>query len=184
MSKNKNIAPEASEEVVAEPVQIVEDTAMQAKPKKKAPAKKARPAFDSGDYVTVRNGCHCRLKYRDMTTGATYEWRSFGDEEEMTVGELQRARSSQPAFFTENWWLFDDPELVEYLRATRYYKNTLTMDEFNGLFDMPASKIAEAVAKMPSGQRSGVVSEAKRLIEADQLYDIRVIRALENALQV
>lgn len=50
-------------------------------------------------YVTVTNGTHGILIYKDTTTGMGYKWSGFGDSVDMTVGELQRARSAQPKFF-------------------------------------------------------------------------------------
>ena len=150
---------------------------------KKKPSKpKVRKAIDPNLYVSVKNGFHGSLFYKDTTTGEEHRWSEFGDEIEMTFGSLQRARSAQRKFFTENWWLIDDQEVLEALNATQYYKNALTYEDFEDLFSLKANKVKDKVSGLSRGQKRGVVYVAKQKIEDGELADLNVIRALEEAL--
>lgn len=158
-------------------------------PVKKPPAKKTAPkkkvkTFDPNEYVSVKNGFHGQLIYRDRTTGETFTWSQFGDELDMTVGELKRARSAQPRFFEDNWFIIDNPDLVEYLRAQRFYENLFDEDGFDELFTATPDEVKERTANLSKGQRRSVIYEAQERIKNGTLSDLRVIRALEESLQI
>ena len=157
-------------------------TAKAAAEKKKPSKPKVRKAIDPNLYVSVKNGFHGSLFYKDTTTGEEHRWSEFGDEIEMTFGSLQRARSAQRKFFTENWWLIDDQEVLEALNATQYYKNALTYEDFEDLFSLKANEVKDKVSGLSRGQKRGVVYVAKQKIEDGELADLNVIRALEEAL--
>lgn len=143
---------------------------------------RVRKQLDPNMYVQVRNGFHGMLNYRDKSTGESYQWTEFGNILDLTVSTLQRARSSQPKFFSENWWLIDDPEVIEYLNAQQYYKNALTYEEFDELFNMSIDDIKEKVSHLSVSQKRGVIYRAKSNIESGSLSDLNIIRALEDVL--
>ena len=135
-------------------------------------------------YVTVRNGFHGVLIYKDKHTGEEFNWSEFGDEVDMTLSVLQSARSSQRRFFEENWWLIDNPEVIEYLNVGKYYKDALTYDEFEALFDMDIDEIKAKVQNLSQGQRRGVIYVTKQKIENGELSDLNVIKMLEDTLHI
>lgn len=158
----------------------------------KAPAKKTtggstkkrriRKNLDHNMYVTVRNGFHGTLVYKDRNTGEQYNWSYFGDEAELTLGTLLNARSSQRRFFEENWWLIDDPDIIEYLGVGKYYKNALTYDEFEDLFSLSIDEIREKIEGLSEGQKRGVVFMAREQIESGELSDLNIVKMLEEVL--
>lgn len=161
-------------------------SAEQATAAKKTKATKSKPrvrkVLDPNMYVTVKNGFHGVLTYKDKATGEHYRWTEFGDEIELTVSTLQKVRSAQRKFFEENWFLIDDREVIEYLNASQYYKRALTYDEFTELFDLDPDEIRERIAGLSKSQKRGIVYMAKQRIESGALYNLNVIRALEEAL--
>lgn len=161
---------------------VVENVSAPKTEKRKQSKPKVRKAIDPNLYVTVKNGFHGSLIYKDTTTGEEHRWSEFGDEIEMTFGSLQRARSAQRKFFTENWWLIDDQEVLEALNATKYYENALTYDDFENIFSLPVKEISDKVGELSRSQKRGVVYTAKQKIESGELSDLNIIRALEEAL--
>lgn len=150
----------------------------------KAPAKKKAKTFDPNEYVSVKNGFHGRLYYRNKSTGETFEWSEFGDEVDMTIGELRRARSAQPRFFEENWFIIEDPDLMEYLRVGKYYKTVLNEKGFDELFSTTPEDATIRTTGLSQGQRRSIVYEARKRIEDGSLNDLRLIKALEESLNV
>lgn len=147
----------------------------------------ARPtvkAFDPNQIVTVRNGFQGRLVYKSPKTGERYVWDGFGAEQDMEVSELRAARSSAKKYFINNWFMFDDPEIVEYLGMTQYYKFALDIDGFDSLFDKSPEDINKIIARLSNGQKKSVAYRAKQMIATGGIDSNRVIRALENALGV
>ncbi len=93
-------------------------------------------------------------------------------------------KSSSKKFFINNWFLFDDPEVVDYLGVSQYYKYALNAKNFDSLFDYSPDEIEERVAKLSNGQKKSVAYRAKQLIADGVIDSNRKISALEKSLGV
>ena len=135
--------------------------------------------------VECRNGTAGNLIYKStLNRGYTVEWEAFGDVQEMEYRELVSMRGNQRRFFEENWILIDDPAIIKKLGVERYYKNSLTTDNFNDVFTMPADEIKKIVPTLPGGTKDAIASEAKKKIETGELDSRSAIKALEDSLSV
>lgn len=149
----------------------------------------AKPAFkvkelDPHSYVTVRNGFNGKLVYVSKRNGERIIWDEFGAEQELELQELKIAKNSSRAFFQNNWFMIDDPDVIAYLGVERFYKNSLSIDEFDELFGESPDVICERIAVLPEGQKSTVAFRARQLIASGDIDSIRVINALEKSLGV
>lgn len=140
--------------------------------------------LDPNMIVTVRNGFQGTLVYVSRKTHEEFVWDSFGDEQDMDLQELKNARNTEKGFFENNWFLIDNLEVIEYLGVTRYYKDALTYDEFDELFNKSAEEIKEAISKLSKGQKESVAYRARQLIESKDIDSLKVIDALEESLGV
>lgn len=135
--------------------------------------------------VECRSGVAGNLIYKSLLNpGYTVEWNSLGEVQEMEYRELVSMRGNQRKFFEENWILIDDPAVIKKLGVERYYKNSLTTDDFEEVFAMPAEKIKEIVPTLPGGTKDAIASEAKKKIESGELDSRSAIKALEDSLSV
>lgn len=164
------------ETIEAESTPVVET------PKKKE--YKVKKNLDPNMYVTVKNGFNGTLVYKSKKTGERFVWQEFGDEQEMELSELKSAKNSYKSFFINNWLLFDDPEVVEWLGMTQYYKHALNSDSFDKLFEKDPEEIKATVAELSPGQKKSVAFRAKQLISEEVIDSIKVINALEESLSV
>lgn len=152
-----------------------------------APKAKDKPklkvrSIGAHDIVTVRNGYQGSLSYISPRTGERYTWERFGDELDMDFQDLRNAKASSRRFFEQNWFMFDDPEVIEALGVQAYYKHALDIDEFEGLFDKSAKEIREIVSKLSDGQKRSVAYYAKKLVAKGQIDSLSVINMLEDTL--
>lgn len=145
---------------------------------------KVRNVFDPHTTVIVRNGFQGKLIYKSRRTGESYVWHEFGDEQEMEIQELRNAKGTSKAFFSENWFLFDDPEVIDYLGVSAYYKNALTYDEFDELFDLSIDDMVARIKNLSAGQRKSVVYRAAQMIDSGAIDSRKKIDALEKALGI
>lgn len=134
--------------------------------------------------VTVKNGFNGTLVYKSKRTGEVFVWDSFGSEQEMELQDLKAAKNTYKAFFINNWFLFDDPEIVEWLGMSQYYKHALNTESFNELFTSTPEEIKKTVAKLSDGQKKSAAFRAKQLIQEGEIDSIRIITALEESLSV
>jgi len=145
---------------------------------------KVKKDLDPGMYVTVKNGFNGTLVYKSKKTGERFIWEAFGDEQEMELAELKAAKNSYKPFFVNNWFLFDDPEIVEWLGMGQYYKHALNSASFDKLFEKSPAEIEKTIGGLSSGQKKSVAFRARQLIADGTIDSIKVIAALEKSLAV
>lgn len=145
---------------------------------------RAKKALDPTMYVTVKNGFSGTLVYKSKRTGEKFKWQEFGDEQEMELQELKSARSTYKDYFINNWFLFDDPEVIEWLGMGQYYKKALNLKDFDKLFKKKPDEIRDIVSGLSAGQKKSIAFRAKQMIDNDEIDSIKVINALEETLGV
>ena len=140
--------------------------------------------IDPNQYVVVRNGFQGTLVYRSPRTGEMFEWDSFGAEQEMELRELRNAKNSEKSFFINNWFMFDDEWVVDYLGVRQYYKNSVKIEDFDKLFSKPPEELKKVLKSMPDGQKSSVAYRAHELIANGEIDSRKTIAAIEEGLGV
>ena len=165
------------------PEQVTEEQAVAKQPVRKSVTVKPKK-LDPEMYVTVRNGFPGLLVYKSSKTGEKYVFDRFGDEHDISLQELKKAKNDSKAFFENNWFLIDDPEVIEYLGLTQYYKNAFSYDDFEELTQMTADEVREKMQLISKGQKAAVARYARQLIAEGRIDSLKVITALENGLGV
>lgn len=145
-------------------------------------AKKKAPSFELTDSVLVRNGYHGPLIVALPKSGYTLKFASFGDEDYIEIGDLRTLRNSHPKFFKKNWFLFYDPDVIEYLHVEEFYKNALSIDGIDELFSMNTDDAVNKIATLSDGQKKTVAYMAMEKIDLKEMDSIAQIKAFEKAL--
>ena len=138
--------------------------------------------IDPHQIVTVRNGFQGRLTYKSQKTGEKFVWDEFGAEQDMEIGELRNARNSAKKYFINNWFMFDEQWIVEYLGMKQYYRFAVSIDDFDKIFEMNVSEMEKTLENMSDGQRKSVAYRAKQLIADGGIDSNKTIQALERCL--
>ncbi len=161
----------------------IESSAEQTQAQQTEPKKAMIPKeVDPNQYVTVRNGFQGRLVYKSKRTGERFVWDSFGAEQDMELSELKNARNSNKKYFINNWFMFDEPWVVDYIGMSQYYKFAISIQDFDKLFEKPAAEIGKIISKLSDGQKKSVAYRAKQLIAEGGIDSNRTIAALEKHL--
>lgn len=155
---------------------------------KKAAEKTVKPIvpkdIDPEQYVTVRNGFQGRLVYVSKHTGERFVWDQFGAEQEMELRELKNAKNSYKKFFENNWFMFDEDWIVDYLGVQRFYRNAVRIEDFDEIFQKDAKTISEIISDMSDGQKKSVAYRARVLIADGAIDSNKAITAMEESLGV
>lgn len=138
--------------------------------------------IDSNQYVTVINGFQGRLVYISKHTGERFIWDEFGAEQDMELSELKRAKSSNKKFFVNNWFMFNEQWIIDYLGLNQYYKYAVKIEDFDKLFEMSVSELEDTLSKMSDGQKKSVAYRARQLIAEGKIDSNKVITTLEKCL--
>lgn len=175
----------ANEEMVVETaanIQANTETETVAAPAEKVRYQVKSPDLKLSDYVTVRNGFNGKLVYKSRKTGEKFVWSEFGAEQDMELAELKNAKNASKVFFENNWFLFDDPQIITFLGVERMYQNALRFDNFDDLFKLSPDEIRKRIALLSDGQKYSVGYRARQLIQSEEIDSIKVINALEESL--
>ncbi len=140
--------------------------------------------IDPNQIITVRNGFQGRLVYKSRKTGERFVWDSFGAEQDMELGELKNARNSNKKYFINNWFMFDEPWIVDYIGMSQYYKSSIPIQDFDKFFEKDADEIEATVSKLSDGQKKSVAYRARQLIADGRIDSNRTISTLEKCLGV
>lgn len=173
-SAAKATKPVVEEEKIQEP--IVEKTREKLVPKD----------VDIHEYIPVLSGVHGKLIYISPRTGERFVWEEFGEEQYIELQELKNAKSANKKFYERNWFMFNDEYkwVIDYLGVGAFYRNALSVDNFDELFEKKPDEIASVISKLSKGQKSMVAYRARQLIAEDKIDSRKVVDALEKALEV
>lgn len=198
-ANNKSQAETTTENTVEEQVQLTEpelpsenSAEEESQPTESTPSPEESTAtrppvvkeIDLHQTVVVRNGFQGTLVYQSTRTGETFIWREFGDEQDMELGELRNARNSHKGFFINNWFMFDEPWVIDYLGMAQYYKLAISIDDLDNIFLLPTDELEVAISALPDGQKSSVAYRASNLIADGTIDSNKTIAALEKVLGV
>lgn len=139
---------------------------------------------DPHQIITVKNGFQGRLVYKSKKTGEKFVWDDFGAEQDMEIGELRSAKSSNKKYFINNWFMFDEPWVVDYLGMSQYYKFAISIDGFDKIFEQPPAELEKTIKKLSDGQKKSMAYRAKQLIAEGAIDSNKVISTMEKQLGV
>lgn len=156
----------------------------ESKPQSKKETSYIPRKIDNEQLIVVKNGFQGTLVYRSSRTGEVFVWDSFGSEQEMELRELKSAKNTYKKFFINNWFMFDDDWVVDYLGLKQYYKNAIPVSEFDSIFEKPADELGDFIKGLSDGQRQSVAYRAKQLIAEKKIDSLKTIDALQDALNI
>jgi len=164
-------APATKPEIIEKPVEAVKPVVKE---------------IDPTQYVTVLNGYQGKLTYKSKKTGELFKWNEFGSEQEMELRELRNAKNTYKKYFEKNWFMFSDEFawVIDYLGVGQYYKNAISIDEFDTIFQKTPDELKKIIEGLSDGQKKAVAFRAKTLIADGEIDSNKVIRTLEEILGV
>ena len=148
----------------------------------KPATKKTPKKYAPGDTIECRSVTGGELILVGDKTKLHYSWSDYGDTAYVEYQDLQTLQSRKSGFLTKPRFIIEDDNLVEQwgsLLKPIYDKiNTKNIEEF---FNLPVEKFEAQLKTMPAGLKEAVKTRAVQMIQSDELYDIRKVRAIDAA---
>lgn len=144
--------------------------------------------------VLVRSNCFGQLIYVSTKTRQQIEWDNTTTPQYMSLDELLVMRNSQKKFFESAWVaidgfvdkeyadLFSVEDILDYLQVKQYYKNALCPENIDNLFTMSPEEIEKRIVNSSSNSKDMIIIRANEFIQSGKLDSLKVITALEKAL--
>ena len=148
----------------------------------KTTAKKTVKKYAPTDTIECRSVTGGELILVGDKTKLHYNWADFGDTAYVEYQDLQALQSRRSGFLTYPRFIIEDENLVEQwgsmLKPIYDKINTKNIEE---LFNLPADQFAAQLNIVPDGLKEAIKTKAVQMIHNDELYDIRKVRAIDEA---
>lgn len=141
-------------------------------------AKEAK--FSDSDLIVVMNGLGGSLTHRSGATGKSWRFKHFGQTDKMPYGELLSLRNGSPHVFEKCWIVIMNKEVQEEFGLTEKYKNILTPQNIEKIFEKNVNELEEFIKNLPEGMKTAFISKARELYASRKLYDIRIVEFIEK----
>ena len=183
-NKSKNIKTAAP---VEKPVEVIENK-VEAIEAKEAPNEspivsyKAKKSIPMDALVMVKSAVNGKLVYvSKRQTGYMETWNGLGEEIPMEMAELYSMKNTDRSFFTENW-IEVDPIVLRDLQMERFYKDSVSVADLDGIFDLEGDELKQAISKMKENTRNAFALEAVKRVENGTPTNFRSISTIEEML--
>lgn len=149
----------------------------------KPATKKAPKKFGSNDLIVCRSVTGGELNLIGPKSQLLYQWADYGDTTEVEYQDLQALQSRKSGFIVKPRFVIEDEDLVAQwntLLKPIYDKvNHQTIDEF---FALPITKFKAQLKVMPVGLKDAIKTKAVQMIQTEELYDYRKVKAIDEEL--
>lgn len=158
------------------------DTEVQASTEVKSVAKKTVKKYAPSEMIECRSVTGGELIMIGDKTKLHYTWSDYGDTAYVEYQDLQALQSRKSGFLTKPRFIIEDEELVaQWASMLRPIYNKINTKDIEEFFKLPVNKFEAQLKVMPTGLKEAVKTRAVQMIQNDELYDIRKVRAIDNA---
>lgn len=151
---------------------------------KPAPRKAARAVkHEPNEYVPCRSVRFGELILIGPKTRIPYRWSNEGDVAEVEYQDLMSWKALRHKYLFEPMIIIEDEDIVEEWNADlgKLYADLQYID-VKALFRLPQRQFVAQLKKLPAGMKSTVQNMAYAMIQDGTLYDLRIIKAIDEIL--
>lgn len=174
MANTKKSTVETDEIIDTEIVEEVKPA-----PKKVAKAVKHEP----NEYIPCRSVRFGELILIGPKTHIPYRWANEGDVAEVEYQDLMSWKALRHKYLFEPMIIIEDENIVEEWNVDlgKLYTDLQYID-VKALFRLPQRQFVAQLKKLPVGMKSTVQNMAYAMIQDGTLYDLRIIKAIDEIL--
>jgi hypothetical protein len=150
---------------------------------KPAPKKVSKPKHDPSELILCRSVRFGELRLIGPKTRMPYSWANEGDVREVEYQDLVSWRALHSRYLFEPMIIIEDEDLCEEWKADLgdLYDSLMKVD-LKEMFKLPQRQFVSQLKKLPEGMKSTVQNMAYSMIQDGTLYDLRIIRAIDEIL--
>ena len=148
-------------------------------PKKVTKAVKHEP----NEYIRCRSVRFGELILIGPKTRTPYRWANEGDVAEVEFQDLMSWKALRHKYLFEPMIIIEDEDIVEEWNADlgKLYAELQNID-VKALFKLPQRQFIAQLKKLPVGMKTTVQNMAYSMIQDGTLYDLRIIKAIDEIL--
>jgi hypothetical protein len=150
---------------------------------KPAPKKVNKPKHDPNELVMCRSVRFGELRLIGPKTRMPYSWANEGDYREVEYQDLVSWRALHSRYLFDPMIIIEDEDIVEEWKADlgKLYESVQQVD-LKEMFRLPHRQFVSQLKKLPESMKSTVQNMAYAMIQDGTLYDLRIIKAIDEIL--
>lgn len=150
---------------------------------KPAPKKVNKPKHDPNELILCRSVRFGELRLIGPKTRMPYSWANEGDVREVEYQDLVSWRALHSPYLFKPMIIIEDEDICEEWKADlgALYEDIQQID-IKGMFRLPQRQFVSQLKKLPEGMKSTVQNMAYSMIQDGTLYDLRIIKAIDEIL--
>ena len=166
---------EQIDDIVEEKVEEVVETP--------APKKTNKPKHDPNELILCRSVRFGELRLIGPKTRMPYSWANEGDIREVEYQDLVSWRALHSRYLFDPMIIIEDEDVCEEWKADlgELYDEIQNVN-IKELFKLPMRQFVSQLKKLPDGMKSTVQNMAYSMIQEGTLYDLRMIKAIDETL--
>lgn len=126
------------------------------------------------DRIVIMAGIDA-VGYYSERSNRSWKFEKFGQEDTIEYRELVAMRNKYPSYFTDGLIIVLDKVVQEEFKLTELYKNILTPDNIEDVFNMDIEELDKFVDALPDSQKVTLVQKAIEKFEKKQLTNYAMI---------
>lgn len=150
---------------------------------KPAPKKVNKVKHDPSELILCRSVRFGELRLIGPKTRMPYSWANEGDVREVEYQDLVSWRALHSRYLFEPMIIIEDEDICEEWKADlgELYEDLQQVD-LKAMFKLPYKQFVAQLKKLPDGMKSTAQNMAYTMIQDGTLYDLRVIKAIDEIL--
>lgn len=140
--------------------------------------------IDDNALIPVMSGVFGGLVHRSDATGQAWRFADFGQIDNIPYSELKRLHNLKPKVFKEAWLVILNDQIAEQFGYKEIYKNILTPQNIDSVFEQSADEIGKFLDNLPEGMKPTFFNRARGLYENNRLDSLAIINVIQNKLGV
>ena len=169
-----------TKKITVETEEIIE-TVEEVKPAPKKAVKAVK--HDPNEYIPCRSVRFGELILIGPKTHTPYRWSNEGDIAEVEYQDLMSWKALRHKYLFEPMIIIEDEDIVEEWSADlgKLYADLQYID-VKAMFKLPQRQFIAQLKKLPVGMKTTVQNMAYAMIQDGTLYDLRIIKAIDEIL--
>ena len=150
---------------------------------KPSPRKVNKTKHDPNELIMCRSVRFGELRLIGPKTHMVYSWANEGDYREVEYQDLVSWRALHSRYLFDPMIIIEDEEIVTEWKADlgKIYDNVQQVD-IKEMFKLPYRQFVTQLKKLPESMKSTVQNMAYTMIQDGTLYDLRIIKAIDEIL--
>jgi len=139
-----------------------------------------KKSLNDNDKVVVMNGLTGILFYHSERTNKSWTFQEFGEKDSIEYSELIVMKNKHPKYFTDGLLIVLDKEVQEEFKLTEMYKNILTPENVDEVFNMDVEDLEKFIDALPDGMKTSFVNIAMKKYEDKEIDKFSVISFIQE----